>query len=77
MLSDKRLIQPRRTLQQIKHCVEEALSVIENKEDPRCAYDDLIAAQDLIAHILKTVIVPMAMGSEKGFGNLGTPTKTP
>jgi hypothetical protein len=45
----------RRNVQQAKHCVEEALSVIETNEDPRCAADDLKQAAILIEEILKRI----------------------
>jgi hypothetical protein len=38
----------RRTLEQIVHCCEEALSVEMNDEDLRCAVDDLSQARNLI-----------------------------
>lgn len=38
----------RRNLQQIVHCAQEALSVIENDEDMNCAIDDLQQASQLI-----------------------------
>ncbi len=42
----------RRNLQQIKHCVEEALSVIEHGEDHRPAIEDLEQAAQLLKDVL-------------------------
>lgn len=47
-----RNVTTRRTVQQIKHCVEEALSIIERAEDLRCAHDDLRQAYELTAKVL-------------------------
>lgn len=44
----------RRTVEQVKHCLEEALSVIEREEDLRGALDDVSQAQAL----LEDTIVP-------------------
>ena len=46
----------RRNMQQVLHCVQEALSVIENQEDLRCALDDICAAQDLMAYCKKIIL---------------------
>lgn len=43
-----RTVTTRRTIQQIKHCVEEALSIVEKGEDRDCAIDDLKHARGLI-----------------------------
>ena len=43
-----RNISLRRSLQQALHCLQEALSVIDNKEDPRCALDDVEQAHGLL-----------------------------
>lgn len=48
MGSKNRDVTVRRNLQQVKHCVEEALSVVENGEDRECALDDLQQAMLLI-----------------------------
>jgi hypothetical protein len=61
-MSDDRLTTPRRTLQQIVHCTEEALSAHENREDPRHVVDDLVQAKQLIDHALKTFL-PQARGA--------------
>jgi hypothetical protein len=53
--SDMRITTIRRTLEQIVHCAEEALSAYSNREDPRHVRDDLMQARDLIDHALKTV----------------------
>lgn len=42
----------RRTMQQVKHCVEEAMAVIENDEHAQEAVDDLEQAQALLADVL-------------------------
>lgn len=55
-MSDDRLTTPRRTLQQVVHCAEEALSAHENNEDPRHVVDDLTQAKQLIEHALKTFL---------------------
>jgi len=67
MISDKRLITPRRTLEQIKHCVEEAISIYENSEDARCALDDLLQAQELISKVIKDTALPMAKDRDRDF----------
>jgi hypothetical protein len=41
----------RRTIQQIGHCVEEALAVVENDEPVQCAIDDLEQAMMLIQDV--------------------------
>jgi hypothetical protein len=51
MIPGGRRVELRRTLEQIMHCSREALSVVENGEDPRCALDDLGAAVSLIADV--------------------------
>lgn len=38
----------RRSLEQARHCVQEALSVVERGEDPRCALDDVVQAAQLL-----------------------------
>jgi hypothetical protein len=44
----KRQVTLRRLLEQTKHCVEEALSIVEQGEDVECAIDDIEQAQELI-----------------------------
>jgi len=51
-MTDERTITQRRSLQQVKHCVEEALSVLEHGEDQRCALDDLEQAYMLVAKVI-------------------------
>lgn len=51
-MARERDITTRRTLQQIMHCTEEALSIVEHEEDERCAIDDLEQAQALIGQVL-------------------------
>lgn len=48
----ERTVTLRRMIQQVKHCTEEALSVIEREEDTRCAIDDLEQAATLIDRCL-------------------------
>jgi len=55
MAEDNRIVSIRRTLEQVVHCAEEALSAYAAKEDPRHVRDDLLQAYALIQHALKTV----------------------
>ncbi len=50
-----RLVTLRRRLEQIKHCVKEAISVMERREDARCAADDLEQALSLLEQVLPEV----------------------
>jgi hypothetical protein len=50
---DDKNITLRRTLQQAIHCLTEAGSVLKHKEDPRCAVDDVMQAQELIHKVIK------------------------
>ena len=68
MLSEKRVITPRRTIEQIKHCVEDALSAFINNEDARCVFDDLDQARKLIDIVIKDTIFPMAKGAGRQRG---------
>jgi hypothetical protein len=54
----KRDLTIRRSLQQVKHCVEEALAVVEANEDRGHAVNDLEQAVLLI----KTIIMPKLSG---------------
>ena len=45
---DDRRVTLRRTLEQVLHCVEEALSVVEHGEDARLARDDVEQASTLL-----------------------------
>jgi hypothetical protein len=45
---DNRDVSLRRSLEQARHCVQEALSVVSRSEDPRCAMDDVIQAAQLL-----------------------------
>ncbi len=54
-MTDERVITTRRTIQQIVHCAEEALGVIEREEDIRCAIDDLNQARELIDTALRKI----------------------
>ncbi len=47
-----RNISIRRNLEQAKHCLEEALSIVNNKEDLKCALDDVKAARDLLVEVI-------------------------
>lgn len=58
-MSDDRETTIRRTLEQIVHCAQEALSAFQASEDPRHVRDDLHQARELIDHAMKT-IGPMA-----------------
>lgn len=42
----------RRHLEQVEHCIAEARSVLASNEDPRCAKDDVLQAQSLIADVV-------------------------
>jgi len=48
MTKKDRRVTLRRTLEQARHCVQEALSVVEHGEDVRCAADDVDAAVALL-----------------------------
>lgn len=56
---DDRNVTLRRTLEQAGHCVNEALSVIQNGEDPRCALDDVIQAAQLLRGKVSDEIVQL------------------
>jgi len=62
---DDRIIMPRITLEQIKHCIQESLSAHLNDEDPRCIVDDLNQAKKLIENIMPTFL-SMAKGANDG-----------
>ncbi len=47
-MKETRIVTVRRHLQQAKHCVEEALSIVERDEDARCAIDDVEQAIALL-----------------------------
>ena len=53
MAADDRNVTLRRNLEQAIHCLTEAASVLENKEDPRCAADDVWQAQELIRKVIQ------------------------
>lgn len=48
-------VTPRRTMQQIKHCVEEALAAYEAQEDPAHVLADLQQAGELINTVVHTI----------------------
>ena len=54
LMSEKRQVSLRRNLEQAKHCLEEALSIVEQNEDMNCALDDVEQA----AQLLREAIVP-------------------
>ena len=54
-MGEERNVTLRRTIQQAKHCVEEALSVVERSEDHRSAVDDLKQARLLIEESLDRI----------------------
>ncbi len=51
-MKNERTVTLRRMIQQVVHCAEEALSVVERDEDTRCAIDDLEQAEMLIEKCL-------------------------
>lgn len=55
MPDDDRITTLRRTMQQILHCAQEALSAYEKNEDPRHVRDDLEQARMLIDHVMKPI----------------------
>ncbi len=64
-----RIVTPRRLMEQTLHCVKEALSIYENKEDYRCALDDIEQAQELLVEVKKT-IKAMATGVDRARGTV-------
>jgi hypothetical protein len=48
MATDDRNVTLRRNIEQAIHCLTEAHSVLKNKEDPRCAADDVWQAAELL-----------------------------
>lgn len=52
-MKNDRNVTLRRMIQQVKHCAEEALSVVERDEDMRCAMDDLKQAEMLIRECIE------------------------
>ena len=54
---DDRRVTLRRTLEQVLHCVEEALSVVEHGEDARSARDDVEQAVSLLQDKVKDDLV--------------------
>lgn len=52
-MSERRDVTLRRNVQQVGHCVAEALSVIEMCEDRLCALDDLNHARLLLDDCIK------------------------
>jgi len=56
MAKDDRNVTLRRTIQQAIHCLVEADSVLANKEDARCASDDVWQAQELIRAVIRPAI---------------------
>ena len=51
-MSQQRNITLRRSIQQVIHCLKEAEAVLNNKEDPRCALDDIHQANMLIDDVV-------------------------
>jgi hypothetical protein len=47
-MQEERTVTLRRSLEQVIHCCQEALSVIVNKEDINCAIDDIYQAKELL-----------------------------
>lgn len=60
-----KIVTMRRLIQQTGHCVAEALSAAENKEDARHVVADLEQAAALIQEVLKTYRA-IAKGTERG-----------
>lgn len=56
---DDRTVTLRRTIEQARDCVSEALSVIEHDEDPRCALDDVVQAAQLLRGKVSDEIVQL------------------
>jgi predicted peroxiredoxin len=54
--NDDRNVTLRRNLEQAIHCLMEADSVLKNKEDPRCAADDVWQAQELLRLVIQSGI---------------------
>jgi len=61
-VGDDRVISLRRSLQQVKHCIEEALAVVTYGEDLRSALDDLGAAQEILAVVKKRLFEHVKAG---------------
>lgn len=53
MGTDDKNVTLRRNLEQVIHCLTEAASVLEHKEDPRCAADDVWHAQELLRKVIQ------------------------
>lgn len=51
-MRNDRDITTRRLMQQAKHCIDEALSVVERGEDTNCAIDDMKQAEHLCGSVL-------------------------
>lgn len=64
MMGDDRIITNRRLIQQIVHCASEALAVVENDEDPKCAVDDLEQAAELIQKVLPSLRLEAGFGAK-------------
>lgn len=54
-MAERPLTTPRRTMQQIKHCVGEALSAYEMREDPQHVLADLQQARELLDVVIKAL----------------------
>jgi hypothetical protein len=68
------MTQPRRHLQKAVHCLVEAMAVMDRKEDPRCANDDIKEALQHIASVHPT-IKSMAKGAERAMKGAFTEEK--
>jgi len=64
MTSDDRRVTLRRTIEQAIHCLVEADSVLQNKEDPRCARDDVNQAAELIRAVIRPGVDKIVQASE-------------
>jgi len=64
MMLDDRRVTLRRTIEQAIHCLVEANSVLSNKEDPRCARDDVNQAAVLIRIVIRPGVDKIVEASE-------------
>ena len=65
---DDRNVTLRRTIEQAIHCLVEADSVLKNKEDPRCASDDVWQAAELIRKVIQPGIAKILLNIQYGKG---------
>jgi hypothetical protein len=65
--TDDRNVTLRRSLEQAIHCLTEAYSVLKNKEDARCANDDVWQAQELIRVVIQPGVANLVLSRIRGF----------